>query len=185
MRAQFIRGEEPKKSLKIGNAYFEEEVQKLKKKIEDRHQRKASISLGKDLFLQDEDFADDRLIVYLFKKDYDKWKEKSGKLTLDQIKIWKDTTSGNSSIIKISAPGIRETTLLRGETYYELFSDEIIDLLKSDVIKQKISDSVNEKDMKTEKLGEMIYASSNRKGLEMGSRTVARNIAERLIDLLK
>jgi hypothetical protein len=183
MRAQFIRGEDPKKTLKIGEKYLEDEVQKLKDKVGEISKGFLTHISGK--YLHDEDFEDDRLIVYLFKKDYDKWIQKAGKTKIEDIKIWADRTSGNSRIIKISAPGVRETTLLRGEAYYELVSDQILELLNSEKIKKELLDTFNQSDLDPDTLGSMIFTSAKRKGLYMGSSSTADNIAERLINLLK
>jgi len=168
MRAQFIRGEDPKKTMKIGEARFEKKVEELQ---------------SKKGFVQDEDFEDDKFIVYLFKKDYDNWLKKSGS-KLEDVIIWNDTTSGNSSIIKIKAPGVRETTLLRGESYYDLVENDIIELLNSPEIKKKIADDLNKKNEKSG-LGQMIFKTGKRKKFHFGSISVAFNIARRLIELLK
>jgi len=161
MRAQFIRGEDPKKTLKIGEKYLEDEVQKLKDKVGDTSRGFLSgiIDVSGE-YLKDEDFEDDRLIVYLFKKDYDRWIKKAGKIKIEDIKIWADKTSGGSSIIKISAPGVRETTLIRGEGLFYLVSEEILELLKSEKIKKDLMDTFNQSDLDPDTLGSMIFSSA-------------------------
>jgi hypothetical protein len=178
MRAQFIRGQDPKKSMKLGEARFPERVKELQ----------AKVGTGfhfKEHYLDDEDFEDDGFIVYLFKNTYDKWKEKSKPINPDEIKIWKDTTSGNSPIIKISAPGIKETTLLRGEAHFQDVSNDIIDLLNSSEIKKRLANKFSKSNSDLDKLGDMILTASKRKGLDIGSWTVSQEIGRRLIDLIK
>jgi len=172
MRAQFIRGEDPKKSMSLGTARFENLVKELQEKREEEN------------YLEDEDFEDDNFIVYLFKDVYNKWKGKSKIINPEEIKIKKSTTSGNSPIIKISAPGIRETTLLRGESLYNVISADIINLLQTPEIKEKFARKFSKGNSSVEKLGEMIMTAARRKNLDMGSWTVADQIAKRLIKLI-
>lgn len=173
MKAQFIRGENPKKTMQIGTAYLDDAIKKLQLKS------------SKKQYLKDKDFKDDRLIVYLFKNVYDKWAEKAGSFKLEDIEIWDDTTSGNTPIIKIKAPGIRETTLLRGESNYELIEDDIVNFLNSPEIKKKISDALNKESKDVEKLTDMIFYFAKRKGLLFGMWGDAEIIADRLIELNK
>ena len=177
MRAQFIRGEDPKKSMSLGTARFENLVKELQEKVGEGFNTKEN-------YLEDEDFEDDNFIVYLFKDVYNKWKGKSKIINPEEIKIKKSTTSGNSPIIKISAPGIRETTLLRGESLYNVISADIINLLQTPEIKEKFARKFSKGNSSVEKLGEMIMTAARRKNLDMGSWTVADQIAKRLIKLI-
>jgi len=136
-------------------------------------------------YTNEKDFQDDDLIVYLFKPVYDKWKSKMGSIKPEDVEIWSATTSGSSPIIKIAAPGVRETTMIRGEAFYNLVYEDIMKLLKSPEVKKRIANKFNKMGENPRKLTEMIYASANRKQLKMGGIYIADKIAERLIKILK
>lgn len=180
MRAQFIRGNDPKRAIGLGKDRFDQMLQELKDKVGNKG------TYTKDYYTKEEDFEDDNFIVYLFKKVYDRWKEKSSSINPEDIAIWSDRTSGGTDIIKISGPGVRETTLLRGETeYYGLVSKDIIDLLQSPEIKAKFAKRFSKTNSDVNKLQNMILADAKRKGITMGSWMPAENIANRLIKILK
>lgn len=136
-------------------------------------------------YLRDDDFKDDEFIIYLFKNEYDKWKKKIGSIKPDDIEIWEDTTYGGNSIVKIKAPGVRETTLIRGESEYSLVSKDIIKLLNSPKIKDKLAKKFNKRTENPYELTNMIFTSGRRKKLTWSSIMVADKIAKRLIKIFE
>jgi len=140
---------------------------------------------NKSGYLNNSDFKDNDFIVYLFKKDYDKWKNKAGSVNIDNIEIWQDITSGNSPIIKIKAPGVRETTMMRGEAYCNVISKDIVNFLNSPEIKEKLVNQFNKQSKNAWELAKMIYSSANRKKLSMPGIYMADEIGKRLIKILK
>ena len=166
----FERGKDPKAAMKIGKAYLEDKWKALQNGSE---------------YIKENTFEDDDFMVHVFGKVYEKWKAQAGTTTPKDIAIWSSRTSGGASIIKIEGPGMRETTLLRGEAFYNLVSDDIMKLLESEEIKQKIADTINQKSMDSDKLARMIFENGNRRQLTFGSISWCYNMADRFIELDK
>jgi hypothetical protein len=171
MRARFINEKfteksDPIKDMKIGPAARVKELQ------------------NKD-YLKIEDFDDD-IIIYLFKKIYDNWKKKTDSINPDNIEIWHDESGygyNPTPTIKVSAPGVRQIIILKGDNnFYKLVSTDIIKLLKSPNIKKKLALKMIE--MAPEKLAAIISTIAGTKQLTLYSGTVAHNIADRLIKIL-
>ena len=150
------------------------------------HGSKLTKLQNKKEYLTEKDFDDDNFIVYLFEKEYHKWSKMAELITPDSIEIWSDITSGNSPIIKIAAPGVKETTLIRGDSdYYHYISKDITDFLRSPEMKAKLTSQFRNDAQSLNKLTQLIYTSSSRKKLQMEGIYIAEKIAKRLIKILK
>lgn len=138
----------------------------------------------KERYIQLEDFKDDDIIIYLFKKDYDTWKKLKNSIKVDNIVIWDDNTAAGTSIVKIQAPRIREQTLFKSETsYYDVVSKDIIKFLNSPEIKEKLVVVFNKELESINQLSKLIIATCSRKKLKLGGYYIADRIAERLINI--
>lgn len=164
---KFEENSDPIKDMDIG---FEAQLRKLQ---------------NRSTYVYDDDFNDDHFMLYVFKDVYDKWRKKFGSIKPDDIEIWEDTTfAGGSPIIKLSAPGIRETTIIRGDSaYYGYVNKDIINLLQSPKIKEKLSKIFNDNNEDPSELTNMIFTSGNRRKLSWSSIMVADRIANRLIKI--
>ena len=161
----FERGVDPKKTMGIG----------LTGRIN---------NLRNMTSVSDKQFDDD-IIIHLFKKSYDNWKAKSGAITPKNLVIWKDSTYSGNPIIKLKAPGKRETTLLRGEGDFYMVSKEILDFLNTPEMKQEIADQLNGENEDTNQLSNLVMKKARREGIQFGSWNYADTVAKRLIDLLQ
>ena len=168
-RINFERGQDPKKSLRIGDEYFKQKLEEIK---------------NKSGYTNEEDFEDDQLIIYAFNDIYEKWKKSQNRCSPEDIKIWDDKTSGGTNIIKIKGPGIRETTVLRWELYSSLFGPAVLKLMNSPEMKQEIADGVNADLASPAELANKIFSTGERRGLNWGAWSYAETIAKRLIKLL-
>jgi len=168
-KLSFERGKDPKKSMGIGKSVMDDKIEELK------HSDWAT----------ENDFKEDRFILYLFEKTYKKWIEKSGSVTPENIEIWNDSTNGGSSIIKLKAPGVKTTTILRWEYYSDIIMKEVSKIMESPELKQKLAIELNQDHSDLEELGKLIFTAGKRMHFHWSGMYVARGIADRLIELMK
>jgi hypothetical protein len=166
----FERGLDTKKSMEIGQTYLADEERKI---------------INKRGWHTIDDFKDPRLIEYIFGKTYKKWKEKQGSIKAEDIKIWSDTTEYGNPIIKWSAPGQRQTTLLRWESYIDEMADVVLQSLQSIETKEAVAMRLNKHNYTSKRLGDMIWTEGRRKRFNFGSMTTAYKIADQLIDIME
>ena len=173
MRAQrvfeFQRGKDPKESLRIGKAHLENEW----KEIQDQKG-----------YVDDKTFnGKDDLIIHIFGKVYDKWKNQTS-INPEDVVIWSDSTYSGTPIIKFSAPGVRETTMLRWESDPGNISGEVEKFIESDEIRERVAKNLSQEAANPEKLGRMVWENGNRRKITWGSITYAYKVADRLMELL-
>lgn len=166
----FNRGQDPKRSLNIG---YESKLDAIKEK--------------KYLDKEDWDNMSDGFLIYFLKPFYDKWAKKNKvPIKSEEVKIWKDRTSGSTPIIKVSAPGIRKTTFIRGETHAEYIWDDLFNCLNTDHIKSILAKEFSMDKSDSWSLGRYLNQYLYLKyGINPGGNYIASYVAERLMKLLE
>ena len=163
----FQRGQSPRSSMGVG-------LEGLAQKYYDGMVREKELA---------ELLSNDELLLYLFEDIYHKWKNKE-EIKPEEVEVWSTTTSGDTPIIKISAPGVRETTLLRIEAFPRIIVDDIEKFLNGKEMKEKLSRRFSENLSSLDELTGILYNSRKKRRVDFGGWSYAEKVAERLEELL-
>lgn len=122
---EFTRGQDPHKSIGVG----------IESIIDKYVQASKAGYIDEVSFINEKNI--DSILIYLYGKEFKKFIKKYD-IGNPDIEIWADQTDSGSPIIKVRGKGVRQTTMIRGEAYFYIVVEKIMEAINSPEIKREI-----------------------------------------------